>query len=209
MKIFRTTILILVLTTGFIFPSCDDDFLIDCDCSSIEPHFNIKNLEIQNTIRNANWFQVDLNETDSIEFALYEGIKLDYIVDYHSSINLNFSLMNSAMACTCLERGYGGSTTEKIESLDIITLNDFDAEHLAGSKINDLLTLSFFGRNNLDEKKTLNDFLAENTSFIEMEDILLTLEKSPELNPNFHVKVIFKLSTGEVYEAENRTIELL
>lgn len=210
MQNFKTVFSTLLLVVGFVFPSCEDDFLIDCDCSDIKPHFNINNLEIQNTIKkNDNWFVPITVGVDSINFESYEGINLDYIVDYHSSINWNFSLMNSAAACSCLGPGWNGSTTEKIETLEIITLNNFDEEHLSGSTINDFFSISYLGRNNADLKQSLEDFLLENDSFIEIEDLPLTLEKAPTKDSIFHVKVVLKLSTGELYEAENLPIKFL
>ena len=102
-------------------------------------------------------------------------------------------------ACTPLEPGDEGSKTEKLNSLNIITLNDFDVEHLANDTINDLFQTKIHHADMID----LEEYLAQDTSLIKHQYLELHLKKAPELDHEFKVKVIVDLSTDETYEVES------
>ena len=137
----------------------------------------------------------------------FDGIFLEYLVDYHSSNHFNFSLMNSALGCSCIDAGHQGSATEKFESIEIITLNDFDDTHPANSSINDLFMV--LPETTLQDVLSLDDFLLDNnSSFIASQYLQLSLTKVPENDLTFHVNVILKLSTGEEYQTESLPIML-
>jgi len=114
--------------------------------------------------------------------------------------------MPIANACSYIP-GTKGSKEEALVDFSIITLNDFDADHLANSNINDLFNyyggyISFFDAIPVP----LTQFLDEQTGIIEEEDMVLELKKAPELNQEFKIKVVLELSTGEVYEYETEPI---
>jgi len=128
-------------------------------------------------------------------------------VDYISSMEKPRSMfknpfITSALACSCNENGGYGAKTESITSLTLITLNDFDAEHPAGDTINDLFSTYFNGT----MYNNIVDFPTQNAGLIQQEDIELFLSKPPVDNPEFKVKVIFKLSTGEEYTVESKPV---
>jgi len=113
----------------------------------------------------------------------------------------SFSLMPTANACSVIP-GTEGSKEEALVNFSITTLNDFDTEHLANSNINDLFDYhgGFFKA--LDNPIPLTQFIDEQTENLEQEDMILELKKAPEMNPEFKIKILMELSTGEVYEVE-------
>jgi len=205
MKSLKTIILTLFLSIGFLLPSCERD-LIDCSCPDVHPYFDIMDFKIHNTEKVRSYSKIIDANQDTISIDQFDGIFLEYLVDYHSSNHFNFSLMNSAYGCSCIDAGYQGSATEKFESIEIITLNDFDDTHPANSSINDLFMVT--PESTLQDASSLDDFLLDNSSFIESQYLRLSLTKVPENDLTFHVNVILKLSTGEEYQAESLPIML-
>jgi hypothetical protein len=186
-----------VLTIGITFQHCYPD----CECSPIDgPFFDIKGIEVSNKP----------NES-KVDFADYFGFDLVYKVDFvvensPKNCRWDFSLMNSALACDCEFNGWLGSKSEKLDDITVITLNDFDAEHLANDTITDLMQV-WTGEFN---QKDLNEYLEQDTALIPSQafEYGLMLKKAPELNKEFKVKVIVGLSTSETYEVETEPIEI-
>ncbi|MEM1318996.1 MAG: hypothetical protein AAGG75_02005 [Bacteroidota bacterium] len=206
MKTSQLIILTTFLVIGFSLPSCNDDDLIpDCNCENTK-FFDVNGLLATN-------FQIDngkfeLLGQDSLSLEDLGGLMVEMNVDYHAlveprGLDWSFSLMNTADACSCL-RGYGGSKTERLVELSVITLNDFDDAHPANSNINDILTYGEEERFTSGRTQPLADFLAmSKTENLMREYIYLKLDKAPTANPEFHYLVRMELSTGEVYEAES------
>ena len=198
--------LTLILCIGFIVPSCDDfNPGIDCDCDPYR-YFDI------NSISNLRFYEdFNLGEqifpSDTIPIANFDAIYIDLDADYHATIqrqfDWTFSLINTSNACTCAV-GWDGSKNERLVDLQVITLNDFDNDHLANSSINDLIDFQgrFFNQTDIP----LNEFITNQTEPLAHEDFLLKLKKAPELNSEFKVKIVVELSTGEEYEIESLPI---
>jgi len=208
MKNIRILLLTLLLSTGFLLPSCEKEgTTTSCDGVDFEAarYFDIQGIDAfmyQDTLG----FDF-ITTTDTITFSSKVGLYLDYVAEYHAILEppkaTSFSLINNALACTYLA-SYDGSKMEKLVTLSIVTLNDFDDMHLANSSINDLL--DYVGTYNLGEKMSLEDFLANQSENIMYETLLLQLKKAPALNREFRYKVMVELSTGEVYEAESMPV---
>jgi len=93
------------------------------------------------------------------------------------------------------------------KEIGLFPLNDFDADHLANSNINDLF--DYYGgmwTYGLNDVIPFTQFLEEEMENLSEEDMVLELKKAPEINQEFKVKVIMELSTGEVYEVETEPI---
>lgn len=206
MKNIRILFLTLLLSIGFLLPSCEKDGT-SCDGvdSDAARYFDIQGIDAF-MYKDTLGFDF-ITTTDTITFSGKVGLYLDYVAEYHAMMKLpkstSFSLINNAWACSIIA-GYDGSKTEKLVNLSIVTLNDFDEMHLANSSINDLL--DYDGTYNLGDKMSLEDFLADQTENIMSETLLLQLKKVSELNREFKYKVIVELSTGEVYEAESMPV---
>jgi hypothetical protein len=107
--------------------------------------------------------------------------------------------MSSLNACSPVPPGMNGSKTERLKSLYVVTLNDFDSSHFANDTINDLLV----NLTNNNEKQDLNEYLAQDTGLIKLQELSIGLKVSPFLNNELKYKVIINLSTGEKYQANS------
>ena len=128
----KTLLLTILLITGIGFQNCSDDY---CDCCTSNDgeefagFFDILDLEVKHLDANYN-----LVEENQIPFDDYGFTTMHFLVDYivqQQKRPSYFSLINTLNACSPLDQGYLGSKEESIESLQIISLNDFDEEHNA------------------------------------------------------------------------------
>ena len=216
MKNIKLLILTLILSIGFIFPSCGDDDYIDCGCPAPR-FFDMEGMDI--TLYQDFGSIVKIPDADTVALTELEMIYIDYLVSYHTSItpknDWSFSLMNTANACSC-DDSVRGTESEELSSFSIITLNDFDADHLANSNINDLF--DFYGCDYYGEgvvptyienntPRPLTEYLAtQSMRNLDCEDMGIRLTKAPELNAEFKVKVILEFASGEVHEVESEGI---
>ena len=190
---------------GISFPSCDSDD-IDCDCPVVENFFDIQGLSVSAFQTLDGSIQTNIAENEIIVFDNLSNLRLGYQVDYHSCISSPnpFSLMNSAWACSCLWDGSLGSQTERLETVHVITLNDYNDNFLAHDTINDLILVDdFISGNTGDNALPLGEYLELDTALILYEALDIHLTTRPSLNDTLRLKVSVELSTGEVYEAEN------
>jgi len=104
--------------------------------------------------------------------------------------------------CTPAQPGQLGSKEESIESFQVLTLNDFDDNHLAGESINDLFEIT----NLAIEPVPLKEFLTNFTENVPQEWFNLRLLNEPTLSKAFQVMVNVSLSTGENYQASSSII---
>ncbi len=202
MNNYKTILLTMLFSIGFIFPSCSKEKLRDsCDGVDFDSfrYFDIQGLDAYVYKGEMYGFEV-VNAVDTITFSENVGIFMHYQADYHASLSPSVGLMNSAMACSFIG-GFDGSKTEKLAHLSITTLNDFDNDHLANSSISDLLEVYLDGFN--EDTLPLTDYLANQTENIKKQALKIRLKKAPELNHEFLFKIEVELSTGERYEAEN------
>lgn len=193
----------ILLAIGLGFPNCDD-----CKCDPVEgEYFDVQGISrLVNYKKRGTCCADALKEGDAIKLSQYSGLSINLDVNYISNnmkhqCKWDFSLINEALACECVYNGWLGSKEEKLDDLTIITLNDFDAEHMANDTINDLMTISKY-----PDILDLNDFLSQDTALLDYESISVKLKKAPAANKEFKVKVIITLSTGEIYDAESTPI---
>ena len=154
----------------------------------------------------------DLISSDTIMFDELDKVYIDYLVIYTTQKptqqDWSFSLMPAVTACSYIAGG-SGSKEETLVSLTITTINDFDADHLANSNINDLFDYHGSYWEGLTSPIPLTQFLDGQTGNLQEEDLILELKKAPEINQAFQLKVEMKLSTGEEYEFETAPIVIL
>lgn len=202
---FKAFFLTVMLTLGFVIPSCDP-----CDHDPVPNYFDIEGLSMVNREGVAYNNNLPIEDSSSVNFENY-WFTIDFDVSYYfgqtvkreSAFELN--IINSALACRYHDKGYLGSQ-EKIDSLTVTTLNDFDDTHLAGSNINDLLKIYNI---NTQTMQDLNSYLGNNISYIKKVRMLFELKKKPAISSFFKARVVMKLKNGEEYTAENLEIELL
>ncbi len=204
MRTLKMLALTLLLTVGLGFPSCEVGD--SCDGVVFRNFFNITDLDY---LAYSSYDEFDSGELipagDTIAFSELDRIYIDYIVNYVVSNepkrDWSFSLIPSAYACSYFP-GLSGSKEEELIDFSITTLNDFDDEHLANSNINDLFTYHGFYSDLIATPIPLTQYLDNQSGKLADEDMVLELQKAPELNEEFKVRVRLELSTGEVYEIE-------
>lgn len=203
---FKTLFLTVILWIGFSEQGCqkppDDDFF-GC-CEGIARFIDVEKLSLFH--QNVSLSQGNASLRDYQLVLAMGGRFYGYydLLQEKESI-WAISLMSSAMACDCLGPGFGGSETEILKNITVITVNDFDEQHPAGSNINAMLLISDIGGNFVD--KPLDVFIKQNNALISSPYLLLKPTKAP-VKP-FQVKVKIELSTGEQYEAESTTITIV
>ena len=94
---------------------------------------------------------------------------------------------------------------ERIDSLVITTVQNFDAAHLAGSKINDILALQWHDDVNeyniLRPKISVNELMSNINRPFDGTGFILYLRKAPQIGRTGAIKVHLKLSDGTVCDA--------
>jgi hypothetical protein len=193
---------LFLFSIGFSFQNCKESSFDDCGCGPfLGNYFDINGLEIISYKKRGTCCADPILVNETVSFNNLSIISLNFKVDYlaannHSKSNSLFSTLN---ACTCVQSGRSGAKNERLSNLSIITLNDFDATHLANDTINDL-----FDNITYNNKQDLNTFLATDTSFIKDTGLSIALKTAPQINKQLKFKAIIQLSNGEVYTAENK-----
>jgi len=208
MKSLRTVTLTLYFFIGILIPACDWSVTDDCNCDGFR-YFDVTDLEVRTYPGQLEGEEVVPNQ--ELRLEEFGGFYVDYLVDYHAQqqpkTDWSLSLMNTALACSCAA-GYDGSKNEELVVFTVKTVNDFDAEHPAGSLIHDLLQYegSFF----FSDVQPFEDFLElEQQGKMYYEDMRLTINKAPTLNSLFQVEIEMELSTGERFEVQSTPFVLL
>ena len=211
-KKFIALFVLFVLWYGV--PSCG---ILPEDCKEVPKYFNITGLKIGNSqVREkgyggrSNWQYVEDGKTIPFE-EFY--MRASFEVEYFSGKRLfkNFNLSNKAYASGCPEAGQNGSK-EKLDTLYIITNNDFNEKFSAGDTINEIVEIhsgnvSFF--NDLQRFKPLMFyFYMNNKENIVEEDFCLKMNQEPTFKDLRHsFTLIYKLQNGEVYTAKTETVK--
>lgn len=185
----------------FLIASCDPP--LGCNCPKADGiFFRTTGLELNFIDENLG---VNVKViSDSAEVAqnnLRTNMKFD--VEYYNTAanTIKFdwnSLTNSALACECITNGESGSK-ERIESLEITTAYDIDAQHPAGSIINDLVILS---------QRSLEisfDVLSTFDLYYDNFDLEYTATLP---TGKFAVSATMKMQNGSTYKASSVTIKL-
>ncbi|MEZ4933532.1 MAG: hypothetical protein R2788_15600 [Saprospiraceae bacterium] len=202
MKKFVLFLLVLFLVIGVTFPSCIIDDDIDCNCPPITGgYFRILDLDLTNY--SIFGFKPTQNSTIShVDFLLRINIGYEFYACTKPDINKGFSLINSALACSCIYDGIYGAK-EKIEEIVVITKNDFSNDLLAGDTINQQMEILdyFFG-----EKESLQAFVGRDDNLLQFDGFELFLKNAPQLDSLFEVEIKITLDNGEEFTIENEPV---
>jgi hypothetical protein len=195
----KTILLTIFLAVGFSFQQC----LVpenECICPPLEGEFyDIKGMEAFLSRKSNTGTPWRLKSNESISSNNLEGIAIYYSIGFVSENALkkspfSFSLMNSALACDCFYNGWRGAKDEKVESIEVVTLYDFDETHPKNSLLNDRLVVKKDGR-----VYELDEYPIQDTSLINSRDLLISLKQSPTANDTFKVAIRLKLNSNEIY----------
>lgn len=197
MKTFRLFVLTILLTIGFGLPSCTDE----CSCPPVEgTYFSIQDISLWNYEQTSGGPLKGVEINDTVRMADYL-LDLRFETIYVSGLlrpqSAPFSLINSAYACSCLYDGVEGAK-ETVESLAIVSLRDFDDQHLAGDTIT-----SFFEVDHYSPANGVEEFFQQQ---LWQEQYFLKLTKKPTSGEPLQLKLVLTLDNGLVLEAESEEV---
>lgn len=210
-KHLKTKVLVFVLVIGLPLQMCTPGGGDDCNCGPITgAYFDIQGMEMTQYKKTGEDTFEQMEENEVVDYSEYKSLLITYDVDFISQRPKHnrmpsFSLVPSAYACSCRQNGDDGSKFEKLSSLTVITLNDFDENHRANDTLNDIMIVegAYF-----EEDRYLQDYLANDTLNVQFPFIRLKVDRKPTLNENYKIRVKVELSTGEVYEKESTSIKI-
>lgn len=165
-------------------------------CGPYFPYFEVS--EIQSLSHQRLNGPFNLPDSTRMPFSEYNGMFVQFGVQYLAMAS-GTVLPGVVYARDCAPNGDRGAKSESIEHIWIITLNDFDANHLAGDTINDYFSVGL--------NQNLAEFLDENRNALLRSDWLhLKLNRKPELDPNFKVKLVIQLQPGKLLSRQSATV---
>lgn len=197
MRTARTMCLTFLLFIGIGIPSCTDE----CSCPPMEgTHFSIQDISLLNYEQKSGGPLSALEANDTVQMHEYV-LELQFETTYVSTLfrprPAPFSLISSAYACSCLYDGVEGAK-ETVESLTLVSLNDFDDQHLAGDTITSFFEVDHYGPTN-----DVEEFFQQQ---LWQEQYFLKLTKKPASGEPLQIKLVLTLDNGLVLEAENRAV---
>jgi hypothetical protein len=180
-----------------VLPACDLFSGRDkCGSGKPEPYFDVQGMQLvayqqnNNVLISANSV-VNLNE---LRFRLYADVRY-----YSQTKTRSTGFLPAAMACSPIDPGYKGST-ERIDSLTITSRFDYDAQHPAGTALNDVLAVNY-------TPTSLREYLLNNEGKPE-QHIYLTLGKAPTRAGSHQFVLRYRQTNGEIYTAETPVFTL-
>ncbi|WP_035560364.1 hypothetical protein [Hymenobacter sp. IS2118] len=117
----------------------------------------------------------------------------------HYTVAPSRGFMSAAYACDPLPAGSRGST-ERMDSLSVTSLNDYDAQHPAGTPLTDLLAVG--GLNSFPVPSRQNPL--EPFRYAE-----LSLVQPPAATGPQQFRVYYRQTNGEIYTAETAAVTVV
>lgn len=209
----KITALLALIALVYGFPSCGSLFV---DCEEEPRYFNITGLKIENCQISENgfggklnWKFVEAGETIPFEeFFMRGSFDLEYFSKNEPAFN--FKLPNNAYASDCPVPGQGGSR-EKLDTLYLVTNNDFNEHFSAGDTINEIVESKGGNVRHYQDLQRFNPlifyFFIENKEYIVEDVFSLRINQEPTFKDLSHsFKIIYKLENGEVYTAQTEKV---
>lgn len=179
-------------------------FTFGCDkCPPSKNYFDIEGVHLQsdfNTMARTRPDFGSIYSKDSVKFE-YFTLHVFYNLRYYSlNQPKTFSFIPSAYALDCPINGEGG-TEEKIESLTLVALSDYNTNYKAGDTLNNIMNVNGLPVSKFN--KTKDQFDIDQLGF------LIDLTEKPDTTIKHSFKLIYKLQNGETYEAASEPIKIL
>ncbi|MEM8966499.1 MAG: hypothetical protein AAGE93_08770, partial [Bacteroidota bacterium] len=140
-------------------------------------------------------------------------IRVGFEVSFYAirqSINIPF--ITSAYAYSPCESGFRGSE-EGLDTLYVITVEDYDTVHSAGDTLNDMITMEgqisyrSFEDDNYVGDISLQRYVSENRQIIEEYVTQIRLNQEPLHKQKSHsFKIAYHLGNGEQYVAQTNEV---
>ena len=197
MKSLRLLSLTMLFSLGIGIPSCTL-----CDCPPLTGnYFKVEQPVLRNYRLLPSGPVEQLEELDSVTLNTYR-IELAFEYNYYGSLQpaahtAPFSLMNSAYACTCQENGKLGSK-EKIQTLNLLSIHDFNEQYRAGDRINELFEISTY-----QDTLSVDEFIKRE---LRQEPYYLHLKEKPTTGEAFQLKLVLVLDNGDKLETTNEAV---
>jgi hypothetical protein len=172
-------ILLVITSLVFLFSLINSCEKYGSDCGDINNKFYATSMfgEIYDNINRAQ------NITDSTIIS-FENLRIsvNFTGKYYSNAKSDFSLISSAYACDPVPP----YSEEKITDIIVTANQDFDAIHLAGSKLNDLFLVSKY---TYDTKYALEDYLKMHPN---IENLEFSLISTPDIQQKIQFTITYK-----------------
>lgn len=198
MKIYKVLILTTLFAVGFSIPGCEDP----CNCPPVAPFKKFDYVEV--VFRQNGQL---LEAGDTVSWSNLE-IGLQFELAFHSEVlpikpgRPGFSLIPSALACSCLWEGYEG-LSEKVDALEWITQEPFDSTHLQSS----LLTEYIVHEDASDLTEAFNTFVNEDV-YSDMGEFPVKLMQGPTDTIPFQLLAQITMDGGDLFTGLSPIITL-
>lgn len=191
-----------------------------CDCKQYEASSDKFKVNTVST----SFFKLEVNEDSSFSYTQQESdtmeqekvvisIQMDLLLARQAKQRC-FHLTNSAYACSCAENTF--NATDPVTDLKIVTLNDFDTGHLAGSDITEYfvhLDMAYAPARIIKKSITAETIGWLNTVHGYLEPgstgAMLYLNQVPTLGRNLHFKIVFTHRSGMQRELNTDALYLI
>ena len=198
----KFVVLTLILVIGFSIPGCNPE--LDCDCPPVAKYRVFDQIDLTLLANNA-----ELAAGDTVRWSdLTVGLDLDVFFtgqfETKPRRNGGFSLIPSALACSCLWNGYEGLENAVVD-MDWVTLFDYDVDHPAEGDFKDLLLYD----DRLDYIGDLNEFVNLGDFEEGPERFPFTLAQAPQDTVPFQLFTSLIVEGGDTFTAESIEIVLV
>jgi hypothetical protein len=184
--------------------SCGSCFGVDTDSL---PYYDVTGYQYYSTSKvvgvdsSSKYLYEVVNENEIIPYDLL-AMSITASTDFHAGHLHNSFFWNHAFACDPNTDGYKG-TQELLDSLVITSYYNFDENHPAGAKLNDVFDF-YTGAERIS---SLNNYLSQE-NIQAPQWIQLMLNSRPTASEKQKFKMVFYLSTGEEYSTESVELRL-
>ena len=195
-------VLTLILVVGFSIPGCNPE--LDCDCPPVAKFRVFDQINLTLLANNA-----ELAAGDTVRWSdLTVGLDLDVFFTGHLETKPlrsgGFSLLPSALACSCLWNGYEGLENAVVD-LDWVTHFAYDVEHPAKGDFKDLIQHEG-STEYIDE---LNEFVNIQEFEEGSERFPFTISQAPQDTVPFQLFTSLIVEGGDTFTAESVEIVLV
>lgn len=191
-----------------------------CDCKKYKASSDKFKVNTVST----SFFKLEVNEDSSFSYTQQESdtmeqkkvvisIQMDLLLAKRAKARC-FHFINSAYACSCAENTF--NATDPVTDLEIFALNDFDANHRAGSNISEYFVHLEMGYNpariikkNITTEtirwlNTVRGYLEPGST-----STMLYLNQAPDINRNLRFKIVLTHQSGTQRELNTDALYLI
>ncbi len=199
--------IIILLVGGFVF--CFLASVFSCNQCGYGKPMKRKVVDMEWSVQKAVNLDTSLSkltisdiENDSVYYGHFSIIldprQISYIAQMDADNSWNFNMFQTLHACDIIH-----STDERIDSIVIVSSTDYDAQHPAGTNLEDLFDAALINRGDREyERSTLVQYIYSNP-MVPDNRIILFLNKQPDIPGLFEFNVKYYqtgVENNSVYE---------